>query len=280
MEQFRVWLSMKLHSCFCVLCMLGFLLTGCKPMPNDGIPFYLNIDTAGMKDGSSHGITDVWLETGATNLGAYELPANFPVLEKDEVLFLVNAGIEESGQSGIRINYPFYQPDTFSIFAKLDTTYSYRPYFRYRAATQFRFATETFESTNGFNGITPVSDGDVKYGLWCGKISVNSVDSNKIAAQISSYALPAGQEIWLEFDYRAEVPFFAGYYANGSTVIRNPILFINPKSDWNHIYIKLSTAIGTNPAPTYNLYFEALRPTTSTGGSVWIDNVKLLYFNP
>lgn len=249
-------------------------------MPNDGVPFYLRIDTAGMLDGSSHGIEDVWVETGNVNLGAYELPTNFPVLEEEKITMLVQAGIRESGQSGIRVNYPFYLPDTFTLYAKRDTTYTFVPRFTLRNATKFAFITETFESTNGFNGFTLVNDTSVKYGNWCARLTVNAVDSNKQASQINAYTLPAGQEIWLEFDYRAEVPFYAGYYANGTTIYRQPILFINPKSSWNHIYIKLSTAIGTNPANTYNLFFEALRPVNSVGGNVWIDNVRVLHFNP
>lgn len=271
---------MKILFPFLVLCSAIWFLPGCKPMPNGGVPFYLKVDTAGMADGSSHGIVDVWVQTLGNNLGAYELPANFPVLESGDITFLIQAGIKESGQSGLRVNYPFYQLDTSSLYAVTDTTYTYIPYFRYKNGTVFAFTTETFESTNGFNGMVPVNDANVKYGSWCGSITVDAIDSNKIASQINAYPLPGGQEIWLEFDYKAEVPFYAGYYANTGTVLRTPVLFVNPKTEWNHMYLKLSTSIGSTPANTYNLYFEALRPTTSTGGKVWIDNVKLLHFNP
>jgi hypothetical protein len=36
--------------------------------------------------------------------------------------------------------------------------------------------------------------------------------------------------------------------------------------------------LASTQANYYKIYFEAVKPTTTNGGSVYIDNVKLVYF--
>ncbi len=267
------------------ICALLSLLYCCKPIPTDGIPFYLKIDsvsvvTASQEGANTHRITDIWAEANSENLGAYELPCNFPVLQENQVTFILSAGINESGQSGVRVTYPFYQPDTFTINAQRGEKYERVPVFKYKPGTQFPFPSEDFELGNSFNGITPVMDTNVQYGTRCGMISVTAVDSNKEASQINKYDLPEGQEIWLEVDYKCSVPFIIGFYGTtvGEPVIRQPVIFITPVSGWSKIYLKLSSVIGAVRMDEYNVYFEALRPQGSGGGNVYLDNVKLLHF--
>lgn len=250
-------------------------------MPNDGIPVYMAMDsvqvitTTGQGVGS-HNITDVWVEANAVNAGAYELPCNFPVLQENDIRFVVSAGIKESGQSGVRVIYPFYTTDTFSIVGVRGEKYKHKPVFKYVNATQFSFI-EDFDFSNGFTGDTLVY---TPGGGRCAAFSVNASDSSKEISHNTKYDLPEGQEIWLELDYKAEVPFFVGFYGtfNGSTIIRNPVTFVTQKEDWSKIYVKLSLAVGSLRADTYNIYFEALRPYGTTCGSVYIDNVKLVHF--
>ena len=92
-------------------------------MPNDGIPFYLRIDSVSVVGSTNH-ITDVWVEANADNIGAYELPCNFPVLQENQVRFVLLPGIMESGQSIVRVTYPFYESDTFTLTAARGETYA------------------------------------------------------------------------------------------------------------------------------------------------------------
>jgi hypothetical protein len=226
----------------------------------------------------THQIVDVWAQANATNLGAYELPCNFPVHEEGEVRMTLNARIEESGQSGVRVTYPFYLPDTFTLTAARAQTYAHTPVFQYRGGTVFAFD-EDFESGNGFNGFSITNDTNVIYGNACGRIAVSTIDSSEEAKQITAYDLPEGQEIWLEVDYKSEVPFFVGYYANFSgSSVRVPVLFVNQSAKWNKVYVKMSAIIGATDALSYQIYFEALRPFGSNGGAVLIDNVRLVHF--
>ena len=270
---------------FSFLLALLLSIAACEPMPNGGIPFYLQCDSVTLQTDyftqgdNSQGISDIWVESGSKNFGAYELPAQFPVLDEGEVSFVVSAGVKQSGQSGIRVVYPFYQTDTFTITATSGNVYKHTPTFRYKDAAKFTFPPEDFEASNGFNNMSIVSDTNVRYGTSCGAITVTITDSATTASQLALYDLPEGQEIWLEVDYKSEVPFWVGYFGKfGGTVLRNPVLFVNAKPTWTKLYLKLSETIGSLKADQYNLYFEALRPLGTNGGRVYIDNVKLVTF--
>jgi len=250
-------------------------------MPNDGIPFYLKIDSVSVT-GSTNRITDVWVEANADNIGAYELPCNFPVLQENQVRFVLLPGIMESGQSTVRVTYPFYESDTFTLTATRGETYSHVSVFKYRAGTQFALD-ESFEVGNGFNGLAKVdeaSDTNVVYGNNCGRLLVTAVDSSEEAVQLDTMPLLLGGEAWLEVDYRCDVPFYVGIYGNYTTSarVRLPYIFLSAKAEWNKVYIKLNDAVSYLRADNYSIYFEALRPFGSNGGAVHIDNVRVVHF--
>lgn len=258
-------------------------LYACKPMPNEGIPFYLRIDSTTVTTLDSQGlntqrVTDVWVESISTNLGVYELPAQFPVLEEGAVRLLISAGIYQSGQQGLRVIYPMYQPDTVVLQTTRKEVYTHVPNFRYQNGCRFPFKPEDFEFGNNFSGMDIAVDTNVRYGTRCGRLTVSVADSNKIGSQAGKFTVPVGAEVWLEADYKTEVPFWIGYFATfGTSVSRVPVILVTKKGEWNKIYLKLSESFGAAQADQYNLFFEALKPEGSAGGSTYIDNVKLIY---
>lgn len=248
-------------------------------MPNDGVPFYLKVDSVEVKDlngaNYNHGIRDVWVEADASNLGAYELPANFPVLKEGSVRFVVSAGVEQSGQSGFRVIYPFYNTDTFTLKADPAQQYSRNPSFKYIDGCEFKFV-DDFNTGSIFTGFQ--QELDTLHNNYCATLTVTATDSNEMATTIDAIDLPEGQEIWLEFDYKCAMPFYVGYYGEGGgTVLQIPVVFVNAQSTWNHMYVKLSEPIAATDAPTYRIYFEALRVFGTDGGKVYIDNVRLVH---
>jgi hypothetical protein len=62
---------------------------------------YLQVDSPSVAyDGGAYGsascrIPDVWLQTGSTGLGAYEMPDKIPILAQGDVPLLVSGGIYE-----------------------------------------------------------------------------------------------------------------------------------------------------------------------------------------
>lgn len=249
-------------------------------MPNGGVPFYFKVDSVKVKDNldqyMAHNVSDIWIEANTDNVGAFGLPCKAPVLQQGPVRFVLSAGVKESGQSGIRVIYPFYTSDTFTLNANTDTIYTRTPEFKYIEGALFS-VNEDFNFTDRFQNHDLFSLGNNNR---CATISVNSVDSNKVMLQIDSVDLPEGQEIWLEFDYKGDVPCYTGFYGldANATLVQAPVLFLNAKADWNHSYVKLSNYIGQVRAPFYKIYFEALRPYGTPSGTVYIDNVKLVHF--
>lgn len=266
------------------ICISLFQLSSCKT-PNDGIPFYMQCDSvtvvtsiADSQGVNSKNISDVWVEANTDNLGAYELPCNFPVLQENTVRFVLSAGVHQSGQAGVRVIYPMYSVDTFSISATRAGRYSHTPVFKYKNGVRYTFLPEDFEIGNAFNGVTLATDTNVKFGNRCAVITVSPADSSVTSSQTQKYDWVEGNEIWLEVDYKCEVPFWVGYFGNYSNgqVARTNILFVNTKPTWNKLYVKLSESVASVRADSYNLFFEGLCPSGTAGGKVYLDNIKLL----
>jgi len=147
---------------------------------------------------------------------------------------------------------------------------------------------EDFEFTNDYDSITYCTNPSiVKYGRRCGQLTVSPTDSTVLATQINQnppWDYPTGQEIWLELDYMAQVPFwigFNGYYVAGgaiTSVDQEQVLFTLPQPQWTHIYVKLSEIMAQVNANYYRVTFQALCPTGTAGGSVYLDNIKMVYF--
>ena len=116
--------------------------SSCNPMPNNGVPFYLHIDSARVSSAyypygsDSSYIADVWATTGAHNLGAFEMPVNIPILASGDVSVAISAGVWDNGIVNAPVQYPFYKPDTFTIYnAVPGHVYHHKPVYDYFSNT-------------------------------------------------------------------------------------------------------------------------------------------------
>jgi hypothetical protein len=280
-----------------LLLVLNLFIGSCNKGPTGGIPFYMAMDTAvvtaptGMSASSNtQGIQDVWVEEGSSNIGAYELPCNFPVLDKGPVYFVVHPGVWQSAQNTNPVIYPFMSNDTFTLQATPGNKYTHVPKFTYLPAAKVMF-NDDFELGTDYNSNMVRTTDSVKYGTHCGKITVGPNDSSVVACQVNAsggntgsnpgcpYTLRAGQEIWVELDYKSQVPFWSGIIAHFSSgaIDTIQVLFLLPTETWSKQYIKLSETVGNEGASTFNLYFQALNPSGFAGGSVYLDNIRLVY---
>ena len=239
----------------------------------------------GVSAGSNtQNIQDVWVAEGANNIGAYELPCNFPVLDEGPVYFVLQAGVWQSAQNTNPVIYPFLNADTFTLNATPTNKYSHVPRFSYKAAAKFLF-NEDFELASSYNSNMVKTHDSTKYGVFCGKITVGPNDSSVVACQLGyagtqgAYTLTSGQEIWVELDYKSDVPFWSGIIAhfNSGATDTIQVLFLLPTNTWTKEYIKLSETVGNEGANTYNLYFQGLNPSGFAGGSVYLDNIRLVH---
>src|ERR1039457_4232719 len=95
--------------------LLLFSTQSCEKFSGDQtIPAYLKIDSIYIttktetQGSASHSITDAWVYVDDQFIGAYQMPARFPVLKEGKHKVEVFAGIKKDGIAATRTPYPFY----------------------------------------------------------------------------------------------------------------------------------------------------------------------------
>ncbi|MFN8276353.1 MAG: hypothetical protein U0T84_02625 [Chitinophagales bacterium] len=269
--------------------LFGLLLFvgGCKKVPNDGVPFYLEVDSLSVtidnpliQGSSSSKLTDIWLEAGNTELGAFECPVRVPILREGNVPLLISPGIKNNGAAGYRKIYPFLIPDTFTLTAQRGQVYVHHPHFRYKAGTKFH--NEDFEgAVNTYTNITPETS-SVFEGSKSGLLSLSANDTFKISYLNTAVAIPGGGDVYLEMNYKCDVPFTMGITANsGSGPQTIDKITFGAKSFWNKTYIDLSYEVGQTASPTATTYYQVYFYVAKNPGfatNVYFDNIKLLHY--
>lgn len=252
--------------------------------PVEPTPAYLHIPaieltTDYIDEGSaSHSIIDAWVYVDNQVVGVFELPAEFPVLETGSTI-QVFPGIKQDGISNTRIPYPFYEAYEQQYSLQPATVDTLSPSIRYRSGVMFPLK-EDFEIGNDFTemGVTSVI-GDVYEGTKSGFILLDAGIPDFVAAS-QPYVLPGnGSRVFLEMDYRNEGVFNVLLLVNTSS---GPdikyVITINPKDDWNKVYIDLTSAVSSNPAIDYQIVFAGDLPQGKSEAAYYWDNIKLVHF--
>ena len=90
-------------------------------------------------------------------------------------------------------------------------------------------------------------------------------------------------EVWLEMEYKTDVPFFL-YLLSGPSQRSVPVYQFNVKEGWNKIYFNLTPSIIQTGESEQRLYFRLSLPKYSAGnykqdsGKVRIDNIRVVHF--
>ena len=95
--------------------------------------------------------------------------------------------------------------------------------------------------------------------------------------QLTSNNLP----IYVELNYKANTTFQVGVFANYSEVVETFLEFtINPKNEWNKIYLELTPIINATPnANSYKIFITMSRDiNTSEIADLYLDNFKIVSF--
>ena len=258
------------------------IISACQKEENPNtIPAYLKIDTITLdENNTTTNITDAWVYINDQSQGVYELPAEFPILE-DGVQFLrIKAGIKSNGIASSRIAYPFYASDTSTVIFTPNQTITVNPTVSYLDSLDFWL--EDFEeglsldtdslsfSIDNFNGI------DNKYG----KITLQD---SMFLSEITTFELPplpqSNAPVFLELDYKCNTEFLIGMYVNfPQSVLQKDLLWINPKDDWNKIYINLTSTISEGVgAESFKVFIGMRRDFSLDKNEVYFDNLKVVY---
>ena len=264
--------------------------------PDEPIPAYIevqgitttsNYTTQGT---ASSKITDVWVYAGGSYIGTFELPARIPILLEGKHKITFGAGIKANGIASTNEFYNLYKfheveldllPGKVTVVDTFSVTYF--------PAIQYIW-NEDFEKDTSGGGISLDTTGfslaeifpdsvEVFEGKRSLKMQVttafNFIECRSIG---DGYILPVGREVYLEMDYKCSQPFIMGLIGvtnNGEK--RIPIIQLNPKSDWNKIYIRLGPYVNFNSdAFKFKVYFRVALPSTLTEGNVYLDNLKLI----
>lgn len=246
-------------------------------------PYYISINDINIDENTTTKITDAWVYIDDNLLGVFELPANFPALEDGIHKLRIRAGIKENGISGTRVPYPFYSSFIIEDFEfNSNQAYSFNPQVNY--LQDLNFFIEDFEGVGLDLETTLISDTTIiefnnlsnSYG---GAVLVDSLLTFELTTDELINLPQAGAPVYLELDYKSNTQFLVGVYVNfPQSVLQKDLLWINPKENWNKIYVNLtpsiSEAVGAN---FYKVFIKMKRDFSVDTNSLFFDDIKIVY---
>lgn len=227
-------------------------------------------------------------------IGLFRTPFTIPVLYSGKADYIdIFPAVEQSGISGAMPYYTFYSP--IHLTATDSTTLStgdtlnlgmaytaYRPHPQVDSIQLF----ESFERPRAHISFKePIEwvDNDPAgacTGSGYGRLTVAPSESYvTFDLRDTLVVLDPGKVVYLELDVKTDLPVSVHMRASrqqGAAPERLPVMTINPISHWQHLYINLGrTWAYFNHPQTFTLSFSAVNED-GIGGTVDIDNAKLL----
>lgn len=239
----------------------------------------------------SESFTDAYVFVDGKMMGIFEVPFKIPLLKSGNVNLKIYPVIKNNGISATKKIYPFMEPYELNVVLEQNKTVEIKPVTYYNSVTQFwieDFEDATIKIENDIDSKVQIhSDDDpliLKYGNYCGKISLNSADSLWLGRTSGGLHLPIGKEVYLEIDYHNTNSLTTGLIVVSPTsVIDNANIQLNkqdPESvQWKKIYIDLKELVSYNTnASSYEISFKALFDAGLPTSNIYLDNIKIVYF--
>ncbi len=288
------------------LCVIP-LLAGCDRLnPEESLPVYVEFRNPRVlvdevrQVWSPLGVKDVWLFQQEDQVGVFEIPSVVPMLTKEGLDSIrIGGGVFETGLSGFRAEYPFWDDQKFSVagLQPLDTL-RVEPRFRYlqRDTTLIYAFEEDFESASVilqsqslssiFTQIV-VSSEDRFVGQFAGKVTFTPQEYLfEGTSPVLSLPQSGTNDIWCEVTYKNDIAFsvlLVGLPRGGlETELPTNVVFFSP-NEWNTAYIRLNDLARALPeGSAFKLLFRASSYDTeiSAGrsGYLWLDHIRLIHF--
>lgn len=251
--------------------------------PKEEIPAYVQvIDTSSTNPAN---IKDVWVYQGNGFQGAYELPAKFPILHKEENSIKLRGGVLRDGISEFREEYPFWKFQNVTASLKDAQTFTipiqiqYEDSLDYPVKENFEGIGITLLSTSDSDTTLQTDTTDAYEGQKSGAIYLDANHKNFQITSDTWLSLPrGGAEVWTEVTYKNDVKFKIGLLGNYFGTEEDYFeIEVNPRSYWNKIYVRLTEEINASPnGSVFKLLFEG----TGDGSSqkILLDDIKLIHF--
>jgi hypothetical protein len=267
---------------------ISYLLTvlvifSCQKQDVKGIPSFLKIDNIVLgEENTSSNISDAWVYINDQLQGVYELPAKFPVLDEEIKTLRIKAGIKVNGIASSRIAYPFYTSYYEETSFDQNETKTIIPIVSYLDSIDYFL--EDFEGAGVNIEISPISDTSLSIiddgnNNFCSGFLTDSLFTFEVSTDELINLPQAGSPVFLELDYKSNTQFLVGVYVNyPQSVIQKDLLWINPKEDWNKIYINLTSTIseGIN-ATSFKVFIGMKRDFELEENILSFDNLKVIY---
>jgi len=259
----------------------------------DDVPMYLDIPSVGLSTTTGQGlntqkILDVEVFADGFSVGVFNLPAKVPILSSNEsVEISIFPVIRNNGILSNPVKYPFYEREDYSFTFEAGEEKLIVPVFKYRSDAFVKLICDfevgnciTFDFDENFD-LRFEQSSETDYGDFCGKITIE--ESNTFFEKASFEGIQksslTSNIVFLEMDYRCDNDFGVGLILSGSGEPDFPAykLVLNKQENWNKIYIEVSQLLVSNNIESFRVLLGT--PTTTTSpGSVWVDNIKLVHF--
>ncbi len=240
---------------------------------------------------SSTKIKDVWIYVDDEFLGAYELPAKFPVLKTGARRLLLSPGIALNGINTTRSPYPFYSASVHNVVIPELGTVTVTPTTSYYETADCPFS-EFFEGSGFALSATAASDttmiqlqgGDpnIFEGSGCGVVYLDNNNTKFEISSTSEYGLPAyNSAVFLELDYKINQSMQVGLFVLKPNIATEqiPLITLNPTSGWNKIYIQMGYVVSSYNSDTrFKIYFGAVKSPDVANPTFYLDNIKVAHF--
>lgn len=275
------------------------IASSCTKSSPDEIPSYVAVDSISINVTSAQGtasqkISDTWVYADNDLIGAFELPAKFPVLKSGSSDLSIFAGIKLNGINETRAPYPFYDRIKKTVTLERETVTNLGHLkFKYAENTKFAWK-EDFEEYNLSLDSTARSEINFTRVQLAELETAFPFENNKYAAKViipendrvfecqshDAFSLPTdGTSVFLELNYKSNNAFTVGLFVNGSITSQRSVLIVNPSPEWNKIYINFTPTLSSNlGGSTFRIFFTAIKSTDEPNAEIYFDNIKLLHF--
>jgi len=276
------------------------LFNSCNPDNDKGIPSYIHIEkidlvTTPLQGTASHKIVDAWVYIDNKLIGAFELPATFPVLRSGNTEIKIYAGIKINGIAAVRSPYPFYKPifvsadlipERIDTLRNLTTTYEQSTTFEW--LEDFDSGALSIDTTSlSATKLHRTSDPSLifKYKNERNDYSAMATLSGDSTlfecATIEYFELPkTGTPVFLEMNYKNDFNLTVGliYITSTHEVHQHSVLILNPTEEWNKVYINFTPTISVLYfAQKFKVFIGMMKNDPSVTATIYLDNLKLVY---
>jgi hypothetical protein len=284
--------------CLFVFLTLFFFVSSC--VKNNPSPSWLEVKSWSLLSNPqssfntgelTQNFTDATVFIDEEIVGIFEVPFKIPILKSGSVNIKIYPTIKNNGISSTKKIYPFVK--VFEVNAELveNGTLTLEPTTVYVDNAQFWI--EDFEdasikiSTDPYSTAQLQSDNDpavLKYGNFCGRISLNTDENQWLAMTNSQLMLPkGGKEVYLEIDYYNTNSMTSGLFSSMPTGGKGNVNVTMNRQEvatvhWKKIYIELKEVVSFySTANYYELTFESILDAGLNESDVYLDNIKVVY---